>query len=93
MGSKTAVFCKNRENPFRISKGIFSIFCEKQQKTAVFEPIFKLQSALENFLDVVWPCYGYQKVPPGDALQEKISFMFIKHVCKKILRNQKKNVL
>ena len=52
----------------RISKGIFPLFCEKLQKTAVFEPIFEFQLAVENFLDVVWPCYRYEKVSLGVAL-------------------------
>ena len=50
---------------------------QKVWKIAIFKEIIELQSALENFLDVVWPCYGYQKVPLGDALQEKQE-----HVCK-----------
>ena len=77
MGVKTAVFCyfsqKIEKIPLEILKG-FSLFL---QKTAVFAPIFELQLDLENFLDVVWWCYGYSKVPLGDALQEKTSFMFI----------------
>ena len=93
MGSKTAVFCSFSQKSGKIPLEFLKGFVAFLRKIAVFAPIFGFQLAVENFLHVVWPCYRYEKVFLGVALQEKINFKSIRFVDKKILQDQKKFTL
>ena len=57
-------------------------------QNACFEPLFEsltfslaqLQESVENFLLVVWPCYGYEKVSSGNKLSNAHTLVIIRRL-------------
>ena len=57
-------------------------------KNACFEPLFEslkfslaqLQESVENFLLVVWPCYGYEKVSSSNKLSNAHTLVIIRRL-------------